>query len=430
MIVVLNQWRMARSSQQSLRISRRPIWSRLLLATMMLCLTSSRTVRAAVDQNLADPQAAPIQEELTESDQLAFATALEQAAIDGDSEAWHKLIDWERMLETVVAGEKSPSLDKARADFRTGFLATQSKPSKDRLAEQVVSYCEDGGSFKFLRLGRVDNQPIAVFRILLPNQGGVNYHQYFLKRSDDGQVRAEDIYVFLSAERMTETLRVFWRTVAAEVSKTFIDRLFKPADPLVKSIRSIAEMRAMIKDGQYEKAIEIYETLPEKVQNEKIFNLIRMQAAIQVSDEAYASSIDDYRQRFPGDAALDFLLIDGYFFKKDYEKMLECIDRTSEHVGGDAWLLSMRAQALAYLERFEQAREVANDAIRLEPDLQDAYWRAITVSLMAKDFDETVKLLNMVEQDLGLELADLTEIPDYAEFVDSPQYKTWMESRE
>lgn len=430
MIVELDRWRTCKTSYQPLTRSQPRQWAQLLLACLTVCFFVNGNLIAAVDQNLADPQVVPVQEELTEADQLAFAAALEQAAIDGDSDAWHNLVDWERLIETVMSGDTSPSLEKARATFKAGFLETLGKPTKDRLAEQIISYCEDGGSFKFLRLGRVDNQPIAVFRILLPNEGGVNYHQYFLKRSEDGQVRAEDIYVFLTAERMSDTLRVFWRTVVAEASKTFLDRLFKPADPLAQSIRSISEMRAMIKDGQFEKAIEIYDKLPEKVQNEKIINLTRMQAAIQVSDDAYASSIEDYRQRFPGDAALDFLLIDGYFFKKDYEKMLDCIDRTSEHVGGDAWLLSMRAQTLAHLERFEQARDVAQEAIRLEPELQDVYWRAITVSLMGKDFDETVKLLNMVEQDLGLELADLTELHDYAEFVESPQYEAWMKSRE
>jgi len=61
--------------------------------------------------------------------------------------------------------------------------------------------------------------------------------------------------------------------------------------------------------------------------------------------------------------------------------------------------------------------------------LKGAYWRLVDVSLHQKDFAETARLLNLLADRFQMQIKDLTTVPSYAEFVRSPEYKDWLESR-
>ena len=47
-----------------------------------------------------------------------------------------------------------------------------------------------------------------------------------------------------------------------------------------------------------------------------------------------------------------------------------------------------------------------------------------------KKFPETVKWLNVIENDLKISLGDLKGVPAYEGFVASAEYKKWMDTRE
>ena len=75
-------------------------------------------------------------------------------------------------------------------------------------------------------------------------------------------------------------------------------------------------------------------------------------------------------------------------------------------------------------------RGAAQGAIDQEPDYEDCYWNAVNVALAARNFDDVLKYLNLLEEEFQTEFLDLTTIPHYAEFVKSAQYQKWLESRE
>ena len=53
---------------------------------------------------------------------------------------------------------------------------------------------------------------------------------------------------------------------------------------------------------------------------------------------------------------------------------------------------------------------------------------ATTARLLSaeKDFDETSRLLDTIAENFEIEFIDMTEIPEYAEYVKSPQYSEWL----
>ena len=67
---------------------------------------------------------------------------------------------------------------------------------------------------------------------------------------------------------------------------------------------------------------------------------------------------------------------------------------------------------------------------RLNPDGRDvdAYWLLVSLSLTRKSFTTTAELLTKIRDDLGVPLADLAQLPDYADFVRSPAFAQWQKS--
>lgn len=51
------------------------------------------------------------------------------------------------------------------------------------------------------------------------------------------------------------------------------------------------------------------------------------------------------------------------------------------------------------------------------------------VALKRQEHSQVVKLLTILQNDYGIEFGDLTTLPEYAEFVKSPEYKEWLESQ-
>lgn len=145
-------------------------------------------------------------------------------------------------------------------------------------------------------------------------------------------------------------------------------------------------------------ALEEYQKFPEAVRRDKSMLILRMRAAQMVSSEEYAACIEDFRKYHPNDAALDFLLVGHYSLRKEYAEALKCLDRVNLNVGGDSMLLAQRANLLALLEKFDEARKAIQDAIAAEPDVSDPYMAGLDVSVVAKEFDDTVKYLNILEK--------------------------------
>lgn len=395
-------------------------------ASFLLLLLTAVPLRAAVDRGEGEQTPAAV-EALPDVDQMEFASSLEKFAQDGNVKGINDLIDWESILDKSLDGEKTASLEKIRKEFKKGFL--KEIEAESNFSAQIARAVKNGGTFKFLRLDQTGDEPFALFRLKNPNQGGVNYHQYLLKRSEDGKVRAYDIFIFATAERLTDTLRRIWLPLTAESNKNLVQRLTQPADPLLVALQSISRFQKLVREGQAEQALKLYRELPEKAQGEKAFLLLRLAAAQMVSEEEHVEAIEDFRKFHPGDAALDFLLIDGYILKKDFEKALGCIERTNKNVGGDSCLLTMRANVLARLDRMEEAEKTIDEALKLEPDLLDNYFVAIEIALTNKNHAQTARYLTTLESDFGLQFDDLKKIPVYADFVKSPQYEKWIESK-
>jgi hypothetical protein len=357
---------------------------------------------------------------LTGEECLAFARGFAADVGSGNTDAVVDRIDWDALLDRVTAGYDAD--DKFVRGFRRGFLSERRKPGN--LVPAVIEAVGKGGSYVLLRVHEKDGTKRALFRML--HENGVNYHDCILARAEDGAVRVSDIHIFLSGETASATMRRIFLAAAAEASKGFLEKLLGSESELVKHLPHIQRMAARNREGRPAEALRIYRSLPAAVQREKFVLLLRFQAAQGLSDEEQLAAAADMRKHCPGDPCLDLLSLDAVLLRRQYDEALACVDRLDAAVGGDPYSDLLRGNIHYMKGDRAAAKSHAAKAIAAEPTLAPAHWTLVQVALDERDHAETVRLLLRIEQVLKLEFGDLTAVPEYAEFVKSPEYREWL----
>jgi tetratricopeptide (TPR) repeat protein len=352
-----------------------------------------------------------------------FAKALAEALASEDAAAVNRLVDQDAILDRATAGIEI-SVAKKRG-FVTGAKSALNGPNN--LLSQISAQANKGKNYKLLRIHTVGEQKRALFR-LLSEAAGVNYHDFVLVRQSDGKVRAADVYFVLAAEMLSQNIRRGYIALAAEESRSVLDKLTKAEGDLVKHIGKVQQMSKSARSAPQE-ALTIYRQLPDSLQKDKNILLIRMMAARSVDEMQYDEAMRDFRTYHPNDPCVDLVGLDSLFIHKRYPQARAALDRLDKSLGGDPYLDVLRATSYSEEKQYKKAMECARKAIAAEKDLEQAHWILITAALKQKDFAEVTRALIVLEKDLGLEIGDLTTLDEYAEFVKSPQYQEWLKRK-
>jgi hypothetical protein len=383
-----------------------------VLATLLLL-----GCKAVVQEPAARPRdAAPSAMETCR----AFCEYLEESLNDGDGSDLDEAIELDVILETATRGIDAPN------DFKAGF--TDSVRDSFKLGVEIASKIEQGGSIKLLRMREQGGQPRALFRFL--HSGGVNYQELYLTPGSDGSIRVSDVFVYLSGETLAETFRRFYVQALALAGDDLLKAITDADQRLAEKLFSVKHLGEALQSGDAKKALAAYAEMPERLKKERIVQVLRLQACQQLEPDEYVKAIDEALALFPGDATFDLNALDAYFLKKRFDEYLSALDRLDRRLGGDPWLEVLRG--IAHRERGDrnEAKVSFEAAVRDEPTLEAAHWGLVNLSLEEKDHQATAKLLERLENELGVEIRkDLHGVPEYAEFVQSDEYREWSKRR-
>jgi hypothetical protein len=365
--------------------------------------------------------------QLQDGDCRAFALQVVEAIRTGKLSVLNDLIDWELLFSKTMRGlEVTPKL---RQDITTGLKNGLSRETG--LSGQIVKNSRAGGTFDFLRVREDKNRQAILFRLIQPaGSGGVAYFEFIPEKSSDGKIRANDIYVFTSGEFLSEMLRRGILPVIANENRSFLDKLLSGERDYISDLPKFSETAQLISDGKMKEGLALIQGMKPETKKQKAVFLLRLRAAQAIDENEYAATLDEYRKLFPKDPGLDLLSISYFTIKKDFQQALECINRVESAVGGDPYLNVTRAALCDVQGKHDEAKRLARIAADLEPTLLPAYFELLGISLLQKNHDDTLAMLKEVDRKFELKLNDLTKVPEYAEFVKSPQFKQWLEYRE
>jgi tetratricopeptide (TPR) repeat protein len=280
----------------------------------------------------------------------------------------------------------------------------------------------------------VDGRPRVLMR-LIQGEGGLNYHEFTLTRYPDQQVAAEDVYIYVSGEPLTQTFRRLLLGFMAGQNKGVLAKLRGEEQVLSNHLGEITRLSAMVQNGQNKEALDTFHKLPPELQKNKMLQLMAIMAASSTENEKdYLVEMERFRTNHPNDAAGDLVSIDYFLLKKNYDETLRLLDRLDKSLGGDPYLMALKGTTLAEAGRFKEARASADKAIKDDPKLREAYWARATVSTKEKDHDETLKCLKILVEKLEPTLDPNNLLADdrFKDFVKTPQFsefKKWLAGR-
>ncbi len=352
-----------------------------------------------------------------------FSKKIETSMNDGDPSILDNSIDFDAIVDKAI---KTYTIgDNIKNGYRSSVKKSLEKSS---YGQRILDVMEDTGSYKFLRLQRVNNEYRALFR-MLDAEGGLNYHNMYLTQTKSKEVKIVDIYTFSNGELMSDTLRRGFLPLMYDAEKGIIKKLLGWESDFVKNLPKIQKMQELNREGKNEEALKIYYELPSSLQKDKNLLILRLRYAADVDEKEYDSAMQAFRKGFPNDPALDLLMIDSHVINKKYNEAIQSVNRLDKSVGGDPYLHIMRGNIYHADNKFGPAKESAKKAIAEEPQLIDAYWLLVAISLDEKNYKETTRALLAIEDDLGIPLTDLKDIPEYEGYVNSKEYGEWMKSR-
>lgn len=368
----------------------------------------------------SDHWATPSEDECRE-----FAGTLERLVAEGDRRAINRCIDWDQLLGRTT--NNAGAAQRTITEFTSG--AKSALGGEGAFAGVISRQVSQGASYTFLHTAQRDGRPCVRFR-LLNLQSGVNYHDYILTKDPHNEIKAIDIYVFAAGEFLSQTMRQPFLQLVAHEDRSIVQKLTKEDADLLKHMETLNSMATAMREQRFTDVLKAYDTLPESVQLMKGTLILRMAAATQVDSAEYMSSLQTLMKHYPNDACADLMSIDYFLLNEQYDKAVDCVARVDKAVEGDPYLHVLVGGIRSLQQQWDTARAAYESAIEEDPDLIDAYHGVLLATAKQQQFDDTVKYLDELSRRFNQELEDLATIPEFAEFIKSPQYEQWKKSRQ
>ncbi len=359
----------------------------------------------------------------TDDDCRRFAKSLEKAAQSSDVAAINQAIDWDRVIHHAT----TPS--EGTKEFNNIFILTTKRDlrGKGGIGANIARLTTEGGEFRYLRTHTKEGKIFILFRLLIPKKPALDYFDFEVAKLNDGTVAAIDYFVYRNGETISHSIRRRYQSIASAASKALArSELTQQEMDVAENSQKVSEMTACSDTGDGRRALEIYAQLPIAFQNEKNALLARLAAAHLVGAKEYDDALQAIRSAIPDDPCLDFILYDYYLSHHQYENLRAAIDRLDSQLGGDSCLDARRALSYVQEKNYKLARKYAQKAIDAEDTLSLPHYVLLQSSLEEKNFDETRRLLIVMQEKSLMTIPDLTALPAYAEFVKSSQYQTLL----
>ncbi len=347
----------------------------------------------------------------------AFAAAL-TLAVQSESGS-EDLIDYGGMLDRASTG--FGTMPKSMAKFRTGV--TQGMLSSGVLP-QVRDQIKQGASYTHLRTHQTTEGTRVTMRLIF-GENSFLYHD-FLVQDQNGRVQALDIYQSSVGEDLSETTRRLMIPLIAHENRTIVDRLSGQESLFIKHANELGKATTFRLAGEHQQALQIFNSLPIEMRNEKFIMVQQIISARGINDEtAVQQVIERMRVQHPSDPATALFSIDYYYVNKDYSKSIATLQQLDQSVGGDANLWCMIAGILLETEDIPGAKAAVDKAISMEPDLLACYWNRLAIAAKEEDNATMLKTMTYIHDDLSviLDAEAIRYEPTYAKFVLSPEFK-------
>ena len=201
----------------------------------------------------------------------ALVKAVEIAVAHQDSNAFNALIDEGKMTDRILAGLN------LRDEFRNGFIqGMREGGGLTNLSTEILGAVQNGGDYAFVRMVQVGDEHRPLFRLLLPESGGMNYHELVVTVDAQKKSRIADINVYLSGELLSQSIRRLVLPAVAAEDAGIMERLSGAESEFLNNINTMQKINELSTAEKFEEAMPLFATLPESLQKDKTVLLMKL----------------------------------------------------------------------------------------------------------------------------------------------------------
>lgn len=328
------------------------------------------------------------------------------------------LIDMNLLIDRTLAGVGAPP------DYKKGF-AIGFREQAGMWGAGLLAQVKRGGRVTYRKTVKLDGKPALRVR-LLNDDGSFNFFDLLIEPNAAGELRVADVFDLLAGELKSKEIRRMALSSLADVRGDLTDKL-KDEQVFLHNLPALKAMTSAMREQKYAEVLDAFAKLPRPLQDQRTYLRMAALAALKVDPLKYEQAMKRYLQLYPNDASSRMMGIDFYFHQKKWADVERSITLVEKHVGTDeAWFEVLRAKAAEQQGKRELAKKHLLKAIAREKTLSDPYLMLLGFSLMEKRYADTVKWLDAVQKDAGVELKDVTTVPQYKDFVESKEGKAWV----
>jgi hypothetical protein len=338
----------------------------------------------------------------------------EQAIASGNIQSPLKMVDFDSSARRSSAGVSSKQ-----------FAAGLQRGMQDGLKNIFKQFQTEGTSYAYRGVKQTEFGPAVLMR-LLDAGGGCNYHLWQMGRRPDGTLVAIDLYIFITGESFSDTMRRIAIISTPKDDRSFLQRLVGVEKEMANNQRAILELMQAAQKQDFQGILDSHKKLPEKIQNEKFFLIAKMGAASKIDDKEYFASLKALQKHYPNDASANLANIDLFFLQKKYDEMHTCINNLEKTVGKDAHLNMLRAVGFLAQEDASSAMKSIDESLAIEPNLETPYWTRIQIAIQQNNFDEVNVTLKQLVTRFGYNEFAFAGNELYKDYIKSEQHTSFQ----
>jgi tetratricopeptide (TPR) repeat protein len=300
------------------------------------------------------------------------------------------------------------------------------KGVRNNIESGLRQFAQKEGIAKYIRSGARKGKRFALVRIQFTSgDGGFEYVEYYLSPKN----KVEDWYTHSQGSRVSTSIRL---AMSSMMKKDSILTVLFGIDKVNESeVKRFKEFSSAIAAGDYPKAYQAMEALPESYRKTREWAMMRASIA-SFNESAHRASLEHLARNFGGDDSVQFMLIDHYYYQERYDLAHKAVTLFEKSIGGeDAVTGFLKCSSLISGKQYEEAVKACRRGIEREPDFQNAYWGVVTAGLQSKNPKLALAGLTAYEKAFNMEFDPdkLAQIDEYRELGRTPEFATWAKPR-
>jgi len=275
---------------------------------------------------------------VTKAEAAKVAAILTNAMAHRNAAPFNELLDLDAFEKRVV--------NHSYNGISHSIVAGAMKSMKSgELGSQIVKALGNKGTYELVKHYEKDNHQHLVFRLYNEQ---LNYHDLELIKKGD-QVKFADVFVYVTGENFSSTL---------SESLQYMDEREEAVNKIGKNeLKKVKLIKNYINANDYQKANQLFETLPAVIKEQKLHKLIYIQIASGLGTEKYLAALNKFQEEYPDAPNMYLLMLDAYFLKKDFPAALRSVNRLDSLINKDPFLDYYRA--LIYKESKDDSSKMA-----------------------------------------------------------------------